>query len=459
MSGILIFDPRVQDHFTYREFLSGYDLVFCKDASEARAAVSANTKKSDVDIAAAIVLWQPAGAEVLTDLLNAQPGLPVIAIDQALNPAIWNTAKALGAVEFLLKPLEEGGLRQAVQRALGEGSLNERVDELKKSMIGESRPWLIALENLARVIGRAEPVLILGDSGTGKELAARAVHKFGGASAQPFVAINAAAVQPHLLESELFGHEKGAFTDARESRKGVFEQCERGTLFLDEIGELPDALQAKLLRVIQERTFRRLGGNNDAPFRGRLVFASNKKLAEEVGAKRFRTDLYHRINVHEIKLPPLRERRGDWLLLAHYFLDKHEGNRQLQISQAARFLLADYPWPGNVRELENAMLHCLSHQPVEQVLPSHLPQSVLTVTDSAQDAANEEPSLPPSLLGLPYQEAMEVVTKKVNHHFLPRFLNESRGNITAAAERAGLSPKTFRARWVKAELPPLNRSD
>lgn len=310
------------------------------------------------------------------------------------------------------------------------------------------------MDVLARAISAdGHTVLITGETGTGKELAARAVHDFGLAGGSPFVAINSASVQPHLLESELFGHEKGAFTDAMECRHGLFESCGNGTLFFDEIGELPEPLQAKLLRVIQEREFRRVGGNKTLSFAGRLVLATNRDLEKEIQQQRFRSDLYYRINTHHVHLPPLRERREDWRLLAECFLAKHARSAGIRLSQSAKAILGGCDFPGNVRQLEHAIQYCLSHTPLGQILPSHLPPELLAKPQS--QSKPEELIFPVTWLDAAYKTGIAQLEATFSRQYLPRLLQSCRNNVSQAAKTAGLDQKTFRKKWEEAGLPPL----
>lgn len=454
MTTILIADHDSPSREKYVELLPGFTLCFKDNLSDVGSVVA-----QQPDIAVSIVLWQPAGAEIVTYLKRHCPKMKIIAVDETLSRELYNIARQCGADEFLTKPLDES-LTHAVQRALGEEELRHVVEQLQQKLVGKSLVWRLALEKLFRALrgDRTQSVLITGETGTGKELAARAIHEFGEYAKQPFLGINAAAVQPHLLESELFGHEKGSFTGANERRIGVFEQCETGTLFLDEIGELPDSLQSKLLRVIQERQFRRLGGNNEVEFQGRLVLATNKNLKDEVKEQRFRADLLHRINTHHIHLPALRERENDWLLLADHFLAKHGCGNKLELSAAVRAVLADCEFEGNTRQLEHAIEYCLTHRPIRQVLPGHLPPDLLAKQQAA--SSGNELIFPLAWLDRPQKEAMEELENTFNRQYLPRALKLSHDNVSKASERAGFKdPKTFRAKWTKAGLPPLDELD
>jgi Nif-specific regulatory protein len=295
------------------------------------------------------------------------------------------------------------------------------------TLIGESRPMQRVTEFIARVARGDSTVLIRGESGTGKELIARALHANGLRPHKPFVAINCAAIPEALLESELFGHEKGAFTGAVALRKGKFEAAEDGTLFLDEIGEMAPLLQAKLLRVLQQREFERLGGTRLLPFNARVVAATNKNLESAIKAGEFRQDLYYRLNVISVASPPLRERRDDIPVLALYFANKYaaKGKRGFKgIAAEARALLMQYSWPGNVRELENAIEHAIVMGLTDEILPEDLPDALL-----------EEQS--PELVAARYHNTLNQTKKQL----VLTALDEAKGSPADAARLLGIHPK------------------
>jgi transcriptional regulator with PAS, ATPase and Fis domain len=304
-----------------------------------------------------------------------------------------------------------------------------RVDvQADHSLIGESRPMLRVHEFIARVAKGDSTVLIRGESGTGKELVARAIHAKGLRADKPFVAINCAAIPEALLESELFGHEKGAFTGAVGVRKGKFEAAEDGTLFLDEIGEMAPLLQAKLLRVLQQREFERLGGNRLLSFNARVVAATNKNLEQAIKAGEFRQDLYYRLNVVSVASPPLREHREDIPVLALHFANKYAAQVQALASKAslpeARSLLMRYSWPGNVRELENAIEHAIVMGLTDEILPEDLPNALL-----------EEQS--PGLAAARYHNTLNQTKKQL----VLTALDEANGSPVEAARLLGIHPK------------------
>ncbi len=320
--------------------------------------------------------------------------------------------------------------------------LNSEIN-LDHNMVGESARMKEVYRFLSRVAPTDSTVLIEGESGTGKELAARALHRNSRRADKPFVAINCAALTETLLESELFGHEKGAFTGAIAQKKGKLEVANGGVVFLDEVGELAPVLQSKLLRVIQEREFERVGGTRSIPVDIRLIAATNKNLAEAVKAGGFRGDLYYRLNVVSVTMPPLRERKEDIPLLAGYFGNKHALRCKLKpkrLSDDARMCLVNYDWPGNVRELENAIERALVLSAAEMILPEDLPESVL------------ERATPAGIAGAKYHSALKELKKQL----ILTALEETSGSFTDAAKVLGLHPnylhRLIRNLDLRAEL-------
>jgi len=298
---------------------------------------------------------------------------------------------------------------------------------LEHNMVGESPRMRDVFQFISRVAPQDSTVLVTGESGTGKELVARAIHQNSSRAKQPCVAINCAALAETLLESELFGHEKGAFTGAVVQKKGKLEVAEGGTVFLDEIGEMSPSLQAKLLRVLQEREFERVGGTRTIKMNVRLVAATNRDLSEEVRKGRFREDLFYRLNVVSLRMPALRERRGDISLLASYFAAKYgkRGNRTvLGISPRARACLLNYDWPGNVRELENAMERAVVLGSSDLILPEDLPESVL------------EKAAPAGAVADAFHDGVRDAKKQL----IVNAVEQASGNYTEAARLLGLHP-------------------
>ena len=306
------------------------------------------------------------GLETLERIREHHPLLPVIVLTADDSAATAVQAMKLGAHDYLTKPLDQTKLSTALKNAVAHGRLSMRVSQLEREVEGRGYPGIAgtspAMKAVFRQLDRLAvsdvSVIIHGESGTGKELVARAIHQSSSRNRGRFVAVNSAAIPETLLESELFGHEKGAFTGAATRRIGRFEEAHRGTIFLDEIGELSPAVQAKLLRVLQERTFQRLGGSAMVESDFRLITATHRNLAEEVKAGRFREDLFFRLAVFELELPPLRKRMEDIPVLAQLFIGQGResmGSKVTGISPAALSVLLRHSWPGNVRELQNVV--------------------------------------------------------------------------------------------------------
>ena len=324
------------------------------------------------------------GLELLKKWRLDAPEMPVILVTAhgAIDSAI--TALRLGACDYLQKPFDMKDLIAAVGRAAEIAKLRQKVSRLQGreaaatevNMIGNTPAMRQLQDELRRIAkSKASTALILGDSGTGKELAARAIHEWSERSSQPFVEINCASIPETLLESELFGYEKGAFTDARERKFGLFEIARSGSIFLDEIGDMPLKLQAKLLRAIEYRRFKRLGSTKDIEFTGRIIAATNRNLLEEAAEKRFRADLYYRLSALPVRVPALRERLADLPSLVEFFLDKLSHDLNLprpRLSAAATSRLMEHSWPGNVRELKNVLERALIFYEPELLQPQHL---------------------------------------------------------------------------------------
>ncbi len=305
------------------------------------------------------------GLELLKKVKSAYPQQTIIMITAFGTVESAIEAMKLGALDYIIKPFKRGQLIVVVEKAFEQIRLQQEVNRLREvvtkeyqfsKIIGKSKGMQAVFQLIKRVSDSTVNVLITGESGTGKEMVARAIHYNSPRKEAPFIPIDCASIPEMLLESELFGHVRGAFTDARVDKKGMFEEASGGTLFLDEIGEMPLGLQPKLLRVIQEKTVRRVGSTKTSPIDIRIISATNLDLIEEVQGKRFRDDLFYRVNVLQIDLPPLRNRREDIPLLAGHFLKKYAGLQNKAISgltESAMKILMKYGWPGNVRELEN----------------------------------------------------------------------------------------------------------
>jgi len=331
------------------------------------------------------------GLALCERLLGMASDVPVVVVTGHASMETAINAMRAGAYDFLTKPVDNKLLGLSVARAVEHRRLNTEVKRLREevgergahasALIGDSAPMRRVHDLVERVARSDASVLITGESGTGKELVARAIHHGSARRDGPFVAINCAAVPHSLLESELFGHAKGAFTGADAERGGLLQEADGGTLFLDEIGEMPLEMQAKLLRALQERTVRPVGSTQEVPFDARIVTATHRDLEADTAASRFRQDLFYRINVVRVDLPPLRERGNDVLKLASYFLDRFTegaGRERVSLSPAVAEKLLNYDWPGNVRELENCMERVVTMARFDQVSVEDLPEKVRT---------------------------------------------------------------------------------
>jgi two-component system response regulator HydG len=390
------------------------------------------------------------GLELCERLHGFCPDVPVVVITGhgSLEHAV--SAIRAGAYDFITKPVDSGLLRISVLRALQHRQLQNEVQRLRgesgeassfSDIIGQSSALRSVFDLITRVADSEASVLICGESGTGKELVARALHARSARKGGPFLAINCAAVPDALIESELFGHTKGAFTDARAAHDGLFVAANGGTLFLDEIGELPMELQPKLLRALQERKVRPIGGNAEVPFNARIVAATNRDLETEVYEHRFREDLFYRINVVGITVPPLRSRGGDVLLLAQNFVERFAGRSGKPvkgISTAAAEKLMPYDWPGNVRELENCIERAVVLARYDQLTPEDLPERIRDHKNGRLLICADTPE--------------ELVTvEELERRYVLKVLAMVGGNKSRAAQVLGLDRRTLYRRLERYE--------
>jgi DNA-binding NtrC family response regulator len=425
----------------------GFDVHVESSAGEALERLAAQ----DFDVVVTDVKMQGlSGIELCERVTASRPELPVLVITAfgSLDTAI--AAIRVGAHDFLTKPFEVEELAFRLDRALQHRRLTEEVRRLREGpaaapeisgLLGESAPVRRVRELVARVAGADAPVLVTGETGSGKELVARAIHHQGRHRTGPFVAINCAALPEPLLESELFGHARGAFTDAREPRTGLLVQASGGTLFLDEIGDLPLPLQPKLLRALEERRVRPLGASQEIPFDARIVTATNCELESAVEEGRFRADLMFRIDVLRVEVPPLRTRGNDVLLLAQEFTRRaaaRAGRPVAGLSRGAAEKLLAYPWPGNVRELENCIERAAALTQHEQILVEDLPERIRDYRRAHVLVAGEDPS---ELV--PMQE--------VERRYIARVLEAVGGNKTLAARILGFDRKTLYRKLGRSE--------
>jgi two-component system response regulator HydG len=392
------------------------------------------------------------GVDLCRQLVSRREDMPVIVITAYANMETAIAAIRAGAYDFVTKPFDMDELALTIERALKHRALREEVKRLRRAVDGTQRfddilggsPAMTKMcELLTRVAGTETTVLITGESGTGKELVAKALHTKSGRKEGPFVAINCAAMPESLLESELFGHTKGAFTDARTARPGLFIKASRGTLFLDEIGEMPPGMQAKLLRALQERTVRPVGGDQEQPFDARIIAATNRDLETEVEEKRFREDLFYRINVVRIHVPPLRARGSDILGLAQSFLERYAAQSRRPVvgmTSASADKLLSYPWPGNVRELQNCIERAVALAQFDQIGVDDLPEKI---RDYKTARINIESNDPAELLPM----------EEVERRYILKVLEAVGGNKTLAAQVLGFDRRTLYRKLERVREP------
>jgi len=382
------------------------------------------------------------GLQLCEQIATNWPEMPVVVMTAfgSLETAV--AAIRVGAYDFVTKPIEMDLLAMTLQRAVRHHRLQQQVKRLSEAvqrrdgfgaMIGESPAMRRLFDQLVRIADAEASVLITGESGTGKELVARAIHEQGRRSRGPFVAVNCAALPDTLLESELFGHARGAFTDARADRKGLILQAQGGTLLMDEIGEMPLPMQAKLLRAIEENRLRPVGGDRELPFDVRFLAATNRDLEAAVEESRFREDLYFRINVIQLEIPPLRARGTDVLLLAQSFVEtfaKRSHKEVVGISDHVAERLLAYSWPGNVRELRNVIERAVALTCHEKLMVEDLPEKVREYRASQVFIGGDNP-------------AELVPLEQVEQRYIQHVLQAVGGNRTSAARILGLDRKTL----------------
>ena len=435
--------------------MRGFEVVTCTSPGEALTLF----EREDFDaVVTDVTRKEMSGLELCRRLLAVRAETPIILMTAfgSMEGAI--AAIRVGAYDFLPKPFELDQLGLALERAVAQAKLKSEVRRLQRvvaetthfdALLGASTKMTELFALLEKVAASDAPALVTGESGMGKELVARALHARGPRKSGPFVAVNCAAMPEALLESELFGHAKGAFTDAKAAKAGLFQQANGGTLFLDEIGELPLGLQPKLLRALQERTVRPVGASAEVPFDARLVTATNRDLESMVDQQRFREDLFFRVNVLQIPLPPLRARGGDILLLAQRFLERIAARANKPIRgfspDAAEKLLA-YAWPGNVRELQNCVERAVALASFDQIVAADLPEKIKNFESSSIVIDGADPTV-------------LVTLEELERRYTLRVLESVASNKSAAARILGIERKTLYRmleRWG-VELEPSKR--
>ncbi|MBU1922623.1 sigma-54 dependent transcriptional regulator [Patescibacteria group bacterium] len=450
----------VDDEESMRELLDvmlsreGYQI---SSAESGRKAISLLEKKDFDLLLCDIKLGDMTGIDVLRASKKKNQNTIVIMISAYASTETAVEAMNDGAYDYVPKPFDNDELKQTIANALELKTIEQEKkildDELKKHLhfgkiIGNS-PAMLHVYNMIKQVAKTKTsILITGESGTGKELIARAIHDESDRCNMPFVPINCGGIPETLMESELFGYRKGAFTGATQDKKGLFETADEGTVFLDEIGDLSIHLQVKLLRVVQERVFKPVGGNEDISVNIRIISATNKDLANEVIEGRFREDLFYRLNVIEIKLPPLRERKSDLRILAQHFLEKYSnelGKKVTKISSYAINLLNNYPFPGNIRELENLMERSVAITDTNILLPDSLSLSLhkqRRLVEGVKDKGYD-------LNDVPKGVSLDAILEDVERVYINKALECAHGDKTKAAELLGINSRSMRYRLDK----------
>jgi len=456
---ILVVDDEKMIRWSLGEALRGWG-YHPLEADTASAALELFESEQPAAILLDINLPDRSGLDVLRQIRNRQSDAVVIMI--TANVLVDETIAALrgGAYDFIGKPINLEELQVAIRNGIEAGRLRKEVNLFRREraqefsfdqIVGES-PAMREMLALARKVAESEvsSVLLQGESGTGKDLVAKAIHYHSSRAERPFVAINCAALPGTLIESELFGYEKGAFTDAKARKEGLFEQAEGGTLFLDEIGELELSLQAKLLRGLEEGSFRRVGGLKDLPLDVRVIAASNRDLKTEGEAGRFRADLFYRLSVIQIDIPPLRERGDDVRVLAEHYMSSFRNRLRKNINSITPAALAafrNYEWPGNVRELRNVIERAMILEDDDEITAKYLPRGLAGESFSASEFRSDG-SRTREGFRLPSQG---LSLEDVEMSLVRQALEQSGGNQTRAAELLGISRDQLRYRMKKLE--------
>jgi two-component system response regulator AtoC len=440
-------DPHLCALLAARLHRQSWDVVTCSSGAEVKDCLAA-----DRPLDGAIVdirLGNESGLDLCRIICERRPGVPVIVItgDDDADAAVG--ALRAGAFDFIRKPIDLSELTSTLDRAVRKSRLEakvrmlpapEHVPQMMGGILGNSPPMREVCALIERVAGIESAVLITGENGTGKEMIARTLHDHSRRRAGPFVAVNCAAIPEGLIESELFGHVKGAFTDARTDRKGLFAQAFGGTLFLDEIGDLPVRLQAKLLRVLQERVMRPVGSDREVPTDVRVLSATNRNLTKSIAEGTFREDLYYRISVIHVALPALRAREDDLLVLAQHFIERFAqqlGKPITGMTTAVAEALLVYPWPGNVRELQNSIEHAVALARCDLLRVDDLPERLRGY--EARTPATNAPGV----------EAPAVSMEEMQRQHIERVLQIAGGNKSEAARMLGVSRRTLHRRVAR----------
>jgi len=447
---LIVDDDRGSRESLRQVFAKSYTLSLADNARTALKLLASDP----VDLVLLDVLMpEKDGITLLKELHDLYPELPCVMVSASASVRPIVEAMKAGAYDFVVKPFDVDEIRRIVSRVLETSNLRRRVEALQgevereypvNGLVGQSAAFRKALEDIAKAAETDATVLIQGESGTGKELIARRLHALSPRHDEPFVALHCAALPETLLESELFGHEKGAFTGADSRKPGRFDLAGSGTLFFDEIGEMSLATQVKLLRVLQEREYMRLGGTQVIRANARIVAATARDLATEVRERKFRDDLFYRLNVIPVQIPPLRERQDDIALLARYFLDSFRRTMSIAttaFSPEALEVMRHYPWPGNVRELRNLVERMLVLHAREAVItPAHLPEALRQPHPSTASPA------------LPHNMPLGETVNAFERALVLEALRHTRGIQTRAARRLGTTRRILNYRMRKLNI-------
>ena len=441
MAKILLLDdePQIRRAVALHLTKNGHEVVSCENGRE--GLVCLERENFDL-IITDLKMPELSGSELLQKMREEKIEIPVIVLTGFASVESAVEAMKLGAADYITKPPQLDEITLKVKKILSRQELVEENKRLKKELenkfqfegiIGKSSAMQKFFEKLKPLAADGQiSVLLIGESGTGKELAAKAVHYNSPRRNKPFIAVNCAALPEHLLESELFGHEKGAFTDAKQLKKGLFEAANCGTLFLDEIGSMPVKMQVKLLRAIEEKEIRRVGGTRQIPLDIRFIAASNRDLEKLCAEEKFRQDLYYRLAVATVQIPALRERNGDIRLLANHFLEKsnREKNKEIAFDAETLKILENHIWRGNVRELENL---------IELLVVTSATNGKITVSDLPENISNTSFKLDSENLGNNLKTATKRITEQFEREFISKQLEKNHHNISKTAEAIGIS--------------------
>jgi len=453
MNKILVVDDELNMRLVLKTLLNkeGYEVATASDGLEALKIL----KSGDVRVVVTdMKMPRLDGMGLLDRIIHEYPSMPVILITAHGTVATAVDALKKGAFDYITKPFEQEELKNVIHKAIKTRQLNEdepvfSPDEIDgQGIVGSSEAMQKIYDTIKKVAPTVTTVLVTGETGTGKELIANAIHRNSSRKNNPLIKINCAAIAENLVESELFGYEKGAFTGAVSSKPGRIELADKGTLFLDEVGELPRDMQAKLLRMIQDSEFERVGGLRTIKVDVRLIAATNRNLLQDVKDGKFREDLYYRLNVFHTHVPPLRERKEDILLLTDYFIQKF--NRKLdrqvkQIDSDVQEMFLQYDWPGNIRELENLIERLVLMAVGETIVLDDVPTELKMAATVPQVHQSD-------ILEKPFKDLMKSHMEEVEKQAIIQCLEECGGNVTKAAQRLGLSRKSLQLKMIKYNL-------